>query len=511
MAIIRRFTSYPPIEVLNEIEAVNIVDQAGPAKIAGLAMGTVAVVGEFLKGPVNTPTLITSPKQLQDMFGTWSRYSNPGGSFPQQTVDDGDAPLPYSTSDMDGNAFIAMYRAKFGALVVVNIDQSVGTIGLSRSASTTRVVVPAGSRVKLVTSGGNANWFALLDDVEFDKGTTSVTGIRIRRIAGSDTNFDSGSGELFDKPDSDTWTVTLPSSITDLDQTAIEGKYKDALDSLKADNVPANLVTIVVATRHTENIMGYLHDHAIEVSSSGRGRIAVVAPPVGTRLSTVTGNSGVGVGNTSIGRSDRVVYVWPAGIKYVQEIGEAITVPADVDAAGLISQTPPEENPAQPTNLLSYIIGIEESVANTLTVDTYKTLRASGVMALRYDKATGMGFQSGVTSVDPSAYPELRNIARRRMADFIEDSLANRWQIYNKKIMSNQNRNAITAETVAFLEGLKSADRIADYSVDDESGNTPDNMAQGIFVINVNVRTYASMDAIVLNGHIGETVEIMEG
>jgi phage tail sheath protein FI len=129
-------------------------------------------------------------------------------------------------------------------------------------------------------------------------------------------------------------------------------------------------------------------------------------------------------------------------------------------------------------------------------------------MAPRYDKVTGFEYQSGVTSVDPSVYPELRNISRRRMADFIQDSLANRLQVYVKKIMSATNKNACVGEITAFLESLKRDERIADYSVDPKNGNTPEKLAQGIFTILVSVRLLASMDAIVLNTEIGETVNI---
>ena len=518
MAIIRRFSEYPPIEVLNEIEAVNIVDGAGPAKIAGLSQGTVGIVGEFLKGPVNTPTLITSPKQLADTFGGASSYSNPGGAFPQQSVDAGHAPSAW-LSNLDGNAYIAMHSVKFGGLVVVNVNQACGTtdlntdatVTLQRATSGTAVIVPAGSRIKVVDSASAENWFATLDDAEFGSDDTQVDSIRVRRIAGSSTDMSGATVTLYDTPDSDTWTVTFPATITDLTDSDMDARYSAALDTLKADSVPANMVSIVTATRHDAAIMGYLKSHVDDVSSTGRGRIAVVAPPTGTNLANAISDTGVGVAVTSIGRDDRVVYTWPAIIKYIAAAKANYTWPGEVDLAGVISQTPPEENPAQPTTALSYLIGIESANAGSMSIATYKTMRANGICGVRQDKATGWGYQSGVTSVDPSVHPELRNIARRRMADFIEDSLANRWQVYNKKIMSEGNRDALTGETVAFLDDLKQADRIDSYSVDDQSGNTPDTLAQGVFNVNVSVRTYASMDAIVLNGQIGETVEITEG
>jgi len=64
-----------------------------------------------------------------------------------------------------------------------------------------------------------------------------------------------------------------------------------------------------------------------------------------------------------------------------------------------------------------------------------------------------------------------------------------------------------------FLEGLLSsnnpaAQRILAYSVDEDSGNTAAKLAQGIFVILVNVQTISSMDAIVLQCQMGESVTV---
>ena len=507
MAFIRRYDEMPSVEILTDIEAVDIIDQAGPAAIAGLAMGTVAVIGEFLKGPVNTPTLITSKQQLLDTFGGVSKYSNPGGDFPQQAAAD---TTPQAFVSVEGNAIANMAGVKFGGLVVVNVDQSVGTVSITRSATDDAVTLPAGTLLNLSDEANSVyDWFALLEDAEFAAGTDTVSGLKIRRVMGTTASF-TADGTVYGQTG---FTVTVENSgaVTDLTAATMDTNYTNAIDTLKVDSNPANLATIFVAARHSETIQGYLKTTVEDLSSSGRGRIAVVAPPVGTDLATAEGDTGIGVGN--LGRSDRVIYVHPGIIKTSRELAnigvtDSFTFAGDIDAAGLISQTPPEENPGQPTDLLDYFIDVESAMKSYLTIDTYKTYRSKGIMAPRYDKATGWSYQSGVTSVDPSVYPELRNIARRRMADFIQDSLASRLQIYVKKIMNEANKNACVGEVIAFLDMLKKDERIDDYSVDPDSGNTADKLAQGIFTIVASVRLFASMDAIVLNTEIGETVEI---
>ena len=506
MAYIRRFDETPGVEILTDIEAVNIIDQAGPAEITGLAMGTVAVVGEFLKGDPKVPTLITSGQQLIDTFGSVSKYSNPGGAYPKGAASNA---KPSILDGIEGNATLQISACKFGGLVVVNVDQSVGTVTISRTTTTAKEILYAGTLLEFYDGTSVYDWFALLEDVTFGAGVASVGGVKIRRVTGTSASVTS-TATVYDYADYSA-VVENSGAITDLSSADMDLQYQAAIDTLTADTSPANLASIFVAARHTETIQKYLKTTVDSLSDSGRGRIAVVAPPVGTNLSTAESATTVGVGN--LGRSDRVIYVHPGVIKDPVELGKIgitteYTYPGDIDAAALISQTPPEENPGQPSSILEYLVDLEAAMKPYLSIDTYKSYRANGIMAPRHDKVTGFEYQSGVTSVDPSVYPELRNIARRRMADFIQDSLANRLQVYVKKIMSATNKNACVGEIIAFLEGLKRDERIADYSVDPDSGNTSDKLAQGIFTILVAVRLLASMDAIVLNTEIGESVVI---
>src|SRR5262249_30092133 len=106
-----------------------------------------------------------------------------------------------------------------------------------------------------------------------------------------------------------------------------------------------------------------------------------------------------------------------------------------------------------------------------------------------------------------------KNINRRRMADFIEDSLAQALVQFAKLPMTTQLRDGAESETNAFLEQLLSpnnpaAQRIDDFKVDPVSGNTPELEALGIFVLVVSVRTLPTADFIVLQAQIGEGVVI---
>jgi len=241
-------------------------------------------------------------------------------------------------------------------------------------------------------------------------------------------------------------------------------------------------------------------------------------------LATVLDTADPGVGAN---RDQRLDYAWP-GIQHSvpEAVGFVIATadggtttdgildePSDGYLAAVESNLPAERNPGQAAApvpaVLAPILGLQRG-APKLNLASYVALRAAGVAAPRRDKTTGFIFQSGITT---SLLGGEKNIARSRMADFVEDSIAQRLVQFAKLPLTDQLRDAEFGEVEAFLNELKSpnnpaAQRIADYSVDDTSGNTPDLAARGINVIIVAVRTLATQDFIVLQTNIGEGVVI---
>ena len=74
-------------------------------------------------------------------------------------------------------------------------------------------------------------------------------------------------------------------------------------------------------------------------------------------------------------------------------------------------------------------------------------------------------------------------------------------------------QDSLVGEVDAFLSSLRSdsilsRQRIEDYSIDAVNGNQPQFVALGIYTIIVKVRLLASLDTIVFETQIGETVEI---
>lgn len=308
---------------------------------------------------------------------------------------------------------------------------------------------------------------------------------------------------------------------------SLDALYSSSIDSYLGQDSPERDVNLVYAARTSTVIRAKLKSHASDSSQFGVGRVAIVSPPLTVQdTSTATGDASPGVGAT---RSERVFYSWPGALTFIPEAANVALAKAnggttldgilDVQGDGWLtavcSNLPPERNPGQgaepvPT-VMSPVLGIQRGVPS-LTMQDYIVMRQRGVAGLRIDRTVGPIFQSGITS---SLVLGQKNIARRRMADFIEDSLAQAILPLSKLPLTDDLKDSTVSVIEAFMLSLLSpnnppAQRISDYQTDRQSGNTPDLEAQGIFVVIVNVRSLASADFFVIQASVGEGVVIVK-
>jgi len=319
-----------------------------------------------------------------------------------------------------------------------------------------------------------------------------------------------------------TATIQAPNAVND---AAIDALYSTAFDALLTDDLPAREVNILFAARHSDTIRTLIKAHVLNASGQGVGRIACISPQL-TTLTTAAAiaDAAPGVGAT---RDERIEYAWPGAQTFIPEAvgfsmkgADAVsttegTLDTHMDGwlASVLSNLAPERNPGQSSDpiptILAPVLGLQRGVSG-LTMTDYISLRSKGVVGLRIDKTVGPIFQSGVTS---SLTSGKKNINRRRMADFLEDSLSTALLGFVKEPLTNSLKDAMVAEVTAFLLALQSpnnppAQRIVGFIVDDKAGNTPNLEAQGIFVIIVKVRTLATADFIQLTAEVGEGVVV---
>lgn len=301
----------------------------------------------------------------------------------------------------------------------------------------------------------------------------------------------------------------------------LDARYQSAIDGILSDDAPARDINIVVAARKTSTIRSKLKSHVLTASQRGLTRRAVISPAVNqVTFNAVIGDTDPGVGAN---RSDRIDYSWPGALTSVPEaVGFAITTAdgktttdgildttGDTWLAAVESALAPERNPGQAAppvpGVLAPVIGFSRGTPK-LAMPEYTLMRQFGIAGLRFDRVSGPIFQSGITS---SLVSGEKNISRRRMADFIQDSIAQALNPLCKLPLTPELRDTIVGEISAFLTQLQAPDqpsarRIESFLIDDKSGNTPQTLAAGVFVVIVKVRLTPTADFIVLQTDVSE-------
>jgi hypothetical protein len=322
--------------------------------------------------------------------------------------------------------------------------------------------------------------------------------------------------------------INLAPTTAALTENQLDNAYLTALDSTIDINSVASLTNIIFSARQSDAVRQGVKNNVITATAQGMsGRVGTVRPPLGTLAATAESLiAEPGVGATA---SDRVIYNYPgtstrmAGIAQLGLSGGAgftadgvIDVGSDSWCAAFMSILEPEENPGQDPSIIApwmgNALGLESSPnAQNLQMQDYINMKAVGICGARYNGGT-LFFQSGVTSVNPTLYPSLVNIARRRMADFLQDSIAVICEPFVKQLSKKSRRDALKNQIIAFYEGLlgrtnENLRRISGYTVND-SPTTPAMLSRGLYRIISNARTLASLDDIALMSTVGENVQV---
>ncbi len=402
------------------------------------------------------------------------------------------------------------------------------TVGTTYGFTATAGILPAGT---VVTTANAAIKFVTMKSTAILASSAGPYDIKIRHALDDGTGITTTAGTIttMGSPvDLCGFTVTNSQTATAaLTESQIDSAYVTAIQTTKNINGVCKTANIIFSARQSNIIRSALRTNVIEASASGcYGRVACVRPPLNTpKAVALSGVAAPGVGAT---RNQRVIYCYVGSNVFVPQIarrglsgGTGFTASGNVDVgadgwmASICSQLPPEENPGQETPFTSAMNGIELGAnVQNLDMNDYIAFKAAGIAAMRVDDGVAV-FQSGCTSVDPLINPQLVNIARRRMADFIQDTLALRGKSFGKKLSTNARRAAMASEVRAFASGLLSknnpeSQRIAGFTVDAKSGNTPITLGQGRYRIILKIRTLASLDSIEIASTIGEQVEVTE-
>ncbi len=371
--------------------------------------------------------------------------------------------------------------------------------------------VPAGTRV---TDG--ATTFLLLQTIDFAEAAVAGVTVKVRHALDDGLGIGAGAGTVntvTDQPDFTDIGVNNALAIT----VALTGPQKDVrytlalAATLAMNRNPSKVATQLLVARRTTAVVRDARQNVLDSELRGlRGRLYIASAPLGFSPDQA-------LADVVQFRTDRLAYTYPGWLVRITEIatrGSAgglgftddgiITVRGDGPLSTLCAVLNPEENPGQATTLIDQFFELED-IGRSLELADYIAFKAAGIAAPIIDEDTGPEYQSGVTS---SLVSGRETLARRKMADFIQDSMASLAKPFSKKLNRRSNRDAVTVRFDSFLSGLRSLNapelqRIENFEIDDEQGNTGDRLALGIGTWLTTVRTLSSLDAIVIRTEVG--------
>lgn len=422
-----------------------------------------------------------------------------------------------------------LYHTVSAPISTLQVDVGTGGMGAALGftldtdvtvASHAGGTIPAGTRVQASTLVGS-EWVTM-QTVDVPAGATDPVVIKVRPGLDDGTHIGAGVGALntlVDAPTFCNYAITNPSTISAaLTEPQRDAAYSEALDATLNELGPCREANYLLVARRSDAVARESRNNAVTATEIGFfGRKYVMRDILGASPDHM-------IADVANFRRDRVFYAGLAAKTYVPVIAErgtaggggftadgVITVGTDGPLCTLCASLPPEENPGQQTGLIDDFFAVNAYGAS-ITIDTYKAFRRAGIAALRVDRVSGPIFQSGITT---SLLSGEQTIARRRMADFIQDSAIGLFLPYSKRIARESVRNKLLGLWNQFLGGLESAknpekSRIYLWSTDDgiNAGNIPSTLAMGVYYILTKVKTHPSLDFIVLQTEIGENAII---
>lgn len=427
--------------------------------------------------------------------------------------------------DGDGNLRICNDVAASVSTLLIAAGTMATALGLTTGSTVTPAshaggTIPAGTRLRASGTPG-AEWVTM-QTLDVPAASLGPVTVKVRPGLDDGTHASQALGTVntvVDPPDFAAVIVNNAAALTAaLTEPQMDNAYLAAFEATLNAAGPARDANFLLSARRSDAVVRDGRANVLKATECGlKARKFVTGDPLGTLASA-------SLTNVAAFRSDRVFYT-TKGLKIripqIAERGEAggigftadgvITVRPDGSATTIMAIRPPEENPGQQTNLIDDFFEVSAD-GETLSVDTYKAWKAAGIMAPRVDPIAGTVFQSGVTS---SLESGKTTAARRKIADFIQDTLVDVALPYTKLLSRQSRRDKLRGVIEQFLASLKSeqnpeTQRIEDFAVDDSvnAGNTPAVLAQGVYFLQTTVRSLSSLDNIVIQTEIGENAVV---
>lgn len=476
---------------------VNILEVTPPGRIGGVRTNVVGVVAELPWGPPSEVTRITTAAELLSTF----------------------CPEPFEAAD-EYTAMRAFLNKTFpGGLRVVRVDATSAAKATSGAVTAGTGSITITAKYKGAVGNRISYQFVAATDADAAKRDLLITigtkyAARHKNLTfGSittqvdDPYVDVTSAAPSAMPAVDASAVALASGA---DGTAIAGDYNGSSSSnvgirmFYGESVEVNVLFVAECPSGLLNSVNGALESYVQEAEKGMAVLCTVNGQTADAAETYVADY----------RDDRLVYCWPrVTTRNAWDDGEDVEVDGNAFVAAAIAAQDAWVSPGgQPSaESLQGISGLETEASRTELDD----LKALGIACFFIDNQLGAIIRGGVTTSITSG---LTRIMRRRMTDYITESIASRAVHYIEKPLDvsltaqalGENSSAFIGEMHGFLGDLLSRERIAAYSIDAFSGNTPSDIAAGRWYVLVSVQLHAGMEEIVIQAAIGESVVVAE-
>lgn len=483
------FTSNP--SDFSQLPGLYVQELNPPGFIQGVSLSKLGVVGQTLRGPVDTPVEITSPARFTEVFGDRGRFG--------------------STVEVNGVRNFLMNK-QWGSYVVVRAAAAAAAVGSRTFNATATPILRVDASSPGAWSGDITIDIVAATDgvgVHFDlivnyRGT-SVRYQNLNVNGASDDNLASSVGNDLGR------LVTLtklgngrPDSIASAalngtpgtDGTIADSDYTATGRGLSKIKAYPGLGVIAVADRMTAAIKSACVTAA--AASSDRLFLIWNGNHAETQANVIT--------DAALYRSDRILYLQNSPYTFDSEVALEVQTAPHAWMATVLCMTDVDVDPLDQDNK-RFLAAITRLTNESLERGDLIALKNAGICTL--EKQDGVGWADGVVNFLTAGRTR---VTRRRSADFLILSQAKRLVAWVGKTNSLDNRIQMGAEVVAFLTQLRDVEKriVEDFSVDQASQNTEASRAQGIEIILEQVKLVGHILSLVLKAQIGETVTITE-
>lgn len=487
------------------LEGLYIKERNPPASVVEASLNTVGVFGKTMKGPVGKAVKISSEARFLEVYG--------GGYLNGVRVND-----VWTSMLNKGMSSLVVSRVAAAAAVAASFTLET----LANGSGTTVARVDATS----VGTWGNSVKIAVVnatdsDALKWDLITKDTLTGKTTRYP--NLNTQAGQNNLATVIVADDGNLVVLTKLGDgrpINTSGIAGADADGFISLGQTIASFTSVAgtdgsvadsdYITGLSFLSNEPGIACIFAAEFQSSAlKDAMEVAANASSDRVFVIGANSesvAVAAAITDVAnyRTDRIVYAYKHAYTIDPVLGaEILTHPASWMAC-LFANTDVDIHVGE-EDTKRFLAGITRLHGAALARADYVSLRAAGISALEIDLGSPV-FVSGVTT---SVVPGKTEISRRRMADFLQLSLAQSLRFTVKKKNTASRRVANVGMINAFLGDLRNAERVVeDFKTDGEILNTPTQRSQGIEKILVRVKLIGHMLHVVLETEIGTGVVI---